>query len=68
MTTGTARRFNAIGKTAEHLAAMPSTRLIKLTLGWGITLCGTLVLVSRASASIAPFYHHVASVITQAMM
>jgi hypothetical protein len=67
MATGTARHFSVIATTARNLCAMPSTRLLKLTLGWSITLCGTGILVNDVSATIAPFLRGVAGAIIKAM-
>jgi hypothetical protein len=68
MATGTVRRFSAIATTARYLGALPSARLLKLTLGLSITLCGTGILVNDVSATIAPFLRGVAGAIIKAMV
>ena len=60
MATG---KGGAISVTVLHLGAMPATRLVKLTLGWGITLCGMSILLNDVSAAIAPFLYGVADAI-----
>lgn len=68
MATGTARRVSAIATTARYLGALPSTRLLRLTLGLSITLCGTVILVNDVSATIAPFLRGVADAIIRAIV
>lgn len=68
MATGTARHFSAIATTAQYLGAMRSIRLLRFTLGWSITLCGTCVLMNDVSATIAPFLRGVAGAIAKAMV
>lgn len=67
MATGTARHFNVIALTARYLGAMPSMRLLKFSLGWSITLCGTCILINDVSATIAPLLHGVAGAIIKAI-
>jgi hypothetical protein len=68
MATGTTRHFSAIAMTARYLGAVPSRRLLKLTLGWSITLSGTGILANDVSATIAPFLRGVAGAILKAMV
>ena len=55
MATGTGRHFDATATTVRRLRATPSTRLLKTTVGFGITLSGLSILVTEVSATIAPF-------------
>ncbi|MBN3760671.1 hypothetical protein [Burkholderia sp. Ac-20365] len=57
MATGKA---GATVMTVMHPGAM---RLVRRTLGWGITLCGMLILLNDVSAAIGPFLYGVADAI-----
>ncbi|MBB5417802.1 hypothetical protein QF000_003590 [Paraburkholderia atlantica] len=63
MATETGRHFDAIAMTVRHLGAIPSKRLLKIALGWSITLWGMSILMNDARAAIAPFLHGVAGAI-----
>ena len=65
--TTTTPRFIAIALTAQHLAAMPSTRLLKFTLGWTITLYGMFLLMVDLGAAATPLLHDVAAAIGRAI-
>jgi hypothetical protein len=68
MAAGTGRHFGAIAMTVRRLGAMSSTRLLKVTLGWSIALCGISILMNAVSATIAPFLHGVAGAIMKAIV
>ena len=57
MATG---KTGAIAATVLHPGAM---RLVRRTLGWGITLCGISILLNDVSAAIGPFLYGVADAI-----
>jgi len=67
MATGTGRHVGVVAMTVRHLGAMPSTRRVKVALGWSITLCGMAILMNDAGATIAPFVHGVAGAIIKAI-
>lgn len=60
MATG---KTDAIALTVLHSGAMPAMRLVRRTLGWGITLCGISILLNDVSAAIGPFLYGVADAI-----
>ncbi|KXU82353.1 hypothetical protein CI15_32935 [Paraburkholderia monticola] len=68
MATGTERHLGAAAMTVRRLRATPSTRLLKTTVGFGITLSGLSILVTEVSATIAPLLHSVAGVIMKAIV
>ncbi|WP_321916265.1 MULTISPECIES: hypothetical protein [unclassified Paraburkholderia] len=67
MARDTSRHFGATATTVRHVGAMPTMRVLKVTLGWSITLCGLSVLLCDVSATTAALMHGVASAILKAI-
>ena len=67
MAIDTSRHFGATATTVRHAGAMPTMRVLKLTLGWSITACGLLLLLCDMSTTTAALLHGVVSAILKAI-
>jgi hypothetical protein len=58
---------NSLAPKVRRAGAMSASRLLKFTLGWSITLCGAVLLITDVSATTTPLLHSLADAIRRAI-
>ena len=58
---------NTRAPTVRRVRAMSAPRLLKLTLGWSITLCGAVLLMTDVSAASTPLLRSLVDAIRSAI-